>query len=97
VLLGLGAGLSGVYPSLSNELVMIGGNVVNQCLVYLQRINDVIPLAYEIKSSQMYIVASVAVWGWLLSSTIPQMLARIISATAVAFVTLKLLDLLVNL
>ncbi|HIB78334.1 MAG TPA: ComEC/Rec2 family competence protein [Flavobacteriales bacterium] len=97
VLLGLGAGLSGVYPSLSNELVMIGGNVVNQCLVYLQRINDVIPLAYEIKSSQMYIVASVAVWGWLLSSTIPQMLARIISATAVAFVTLNLLDLLVNL
>ncbi|PCJ81410.1 MAG: hypothetical protein COA49_04750 [Bacteroidetes bacterium] len=92
--LGIGSVINEVAPSLSKVLIKFSGYVVNICLEYLLKLDFITPLAVEIKYDKYFIVISLAVWGWLLQSTIPKTLSRLLSATSLLFILGSLLMIL---
>jgi len=89
--LGIGSVINEASPSLSKVLIKFSGYVVNTSLEFLHKLDFITPLALEIKYDKYFIVISLAIWGWILQSTIPQILSRLLSATSLAFILSSLI------
>ena len=94
-LIGTGSLLEEFYPSVGSMLLICGGHIAKYALELLSSFDSSHPLAIQLESGKDFIGTSLVTMGWLFQSTIPMLLARILSATAVAFATISLIRMLV--
>ena len=94
-LIGVGSLLEELTPSIGSTLLNCGGIIANYAIELLSICDSSSPLAIQLESGKAFIGTSLVSMGWLLQSTIPMLLARILSTTAVVYSTLSLIRLLV--
>jgi ComEC/Rec2-related protein len=93
--IGAGCLVGELSPSIGKMLLICGGVVANMGLEFLSSLDSLYPLAIHIESGKDFIGTSIVTLGWLFQSSIPMLLARILSATGVAYSSVSLLLLLV--
>ncbi len=94
-LIGIGSLLGEFYPSIGNTLLMCGGHIAKYAIELLSSFDSSHPLAMQLESGKAFVGTSLVTMGWLFQSTIPMLLARILSTTAVAYATITLIRMLV--
>ena len=94
-LIGFGSLLGEFYPSIGNTLLMCGGHIAKYAIELLSSFDSSHPLAMQLESGKAFVGTSLVTMGWLFQSTIPMLLARILSTTAVAYATISLIRMLV--
>lgn len=94
-LIGIGSLLGEFYPSIGNTLLMCGGHIAKYAIELLSSFDSTHPLAMQLESGKVFVGTSLVTMGWLFQSTIPMLLARILSTTAVAYATITLIRMLV--
>ena len=94
-LIGIGSLLGEFYPSIGNTLLMCGGHIAKYAIELLSSFDSSHPLAMQLESGKAFVGTSLVTMGWLFQSTIPMLLARILSTTAVAYATITLICMLV--
>ena len=94
-LIGIGSLLGEFYPSIGNTLLMCGGHIAKYAIELLSSFDSSHPLAMQLESGKAFVGTSLVTMGWLFQSTIPMLLARILSTTAVAYATISLIRMLV--
>jgi len=82
-------------PSIGKIFLIFGGVVTKWGLELLSALDSSYPLSIHIESGEVFIGTSLVTMGWLFQSTIPMLLARILSATGVVYSLVSLFILLV--
>ena len=82
-------------PSMGNTLLIYRGHIAKYAIELLSSFDSSHPLAIQLESCNAFIGSSFVTMGWLLQSTIPIQLARILSATAVVYTTITFIRVLV--
>ena len=90
--IGLGSFAMTIDPVMGNAILSFGGLITRKSIQALQWIDKSIPLEMNIDSVGHFIAASLSGVAWLLKDTIPFMLSRLISATAILFFVINLLS-----
>ena len=80
---------------MGNTLLIYGGHIAKYAIELLSSIDSSHPLAIQLESGKDFIGTSLVTMGWLFQTTIPTLLARILSATSEVYATITLLRLLV--
>lgn len=94
-LIGFGSLIEEFDPSIGNTLLIYGGHIAKYAIELLSSFDSSHPLAIQLESGKDFIGTSLVTMGWLFQTTIPTLLARILSATSVVYATITLLRLLV--
>ena len=90
--IGLGSFAMTFDPVMGNAILRFGGLITGESIQALEWIDKSIPLEMNIDSVGNFIAASLSGIAWLLKDTIPFMLSRLISATAILFLVINLLS-----
>jgi len=90
--IGLGSFAMSIDPQIGNAILSFGGLITGGSIQALQWIDKSIPLEMNIDSVGHFIAASISGVAWLLKDTIPFMLSRLMSATAILFLVINLLS-----
>jgi len=90
--IGLGSFVMTIDPVIGNAILSLGGLITGKSIQALQWIDKSIPLEMHIDSVNHFIAASLTGVAWLLKDTIPFMLSRLISVTAILFLVIYLLS-----
>ncbi|MAU77175.1 MAG: hypothetical protein CL831_09995 [Crocinitomicaceae bacterium] len=94
-LIGSGSLIEEFNPSIGNALLIYGGHIAKYAIELLSSFDSSHPLALQLESGKVFIGTSLVTIGWLFQSTIPMLLARILSMTAVIYAAITLIRILV--
>ena len=83
--IGAGCIVGELSPSIGKIFLIFGGVVTKWGLELLSALDSSYPLSIHIESGEVFIGTSLVTMGWLFQSTIPMLLARILSATGVVY------------
>jgi ComEC/Rec2-related protein len=91
-IIGLGSFAISIDPMLGNAILNFGGLITGGSIQALEWLDKSTHLEMSVDSVEHFISASLSGVAWLLKDTIPFMLSRLISATAILFLVFNLLS-----
>ena len=91
-IIGLGSFAITIDPVVGNAILNFGGLITGRSIQALEWFDQSTHLVMNVDSVGNFIAASISGVAWLLKDTIPFMLSRLISATAILFLSFNLLS-----